>query len=500
MAQAVESTRLGYASHMPRLSKSRLMSSLQCARRVHFEVHRPELAVYSPATQMAFELGHQVGDIAIEVYGQGRGELIPYEAGLGQALQLTAGLLRGPRDEPVFEATLQHDGVLVREDVLLPSGASWRIVEVKASTKPKPEHVQDCAIQAWVHEGAGYPLESIALAHIDNRFVYPGGGDYRGILVEQDLTAEVRELQTSVPVWVQRAKEAVAGDEPQVPVGQHCFSPYECPFFTHCWPQDSAFPVHGLRGSRKKLGELVSAGYRDIREIPAALLNSEDHLRIRRVTRSGQPEILPGAGEFVRALPYPRYYLDFETIAPAVPVWPGTRPYELLPFQWSCHIEPAPGQVSHAEFLDLSGEPPMRALAEELVRTLGRSGPVIMYTAYEQRVIEGLAERCPDLANALQAIIERLVDLRPVTKANYYHPAMLGSWSIKAVAPTIASGLDYAQLDGIAEGNQASSAFLEAIRPGAPAERVAAVRRELLEYCRRDTEVMLRLAAFFAAH
>ena len=26
----------------------------------------------------------------------------------------------------------------------------------------------------------------------------------------------------------------------------------------------------------------------------------------------------------------------------------------------------------------------------------------------------------------------------PVTKVNYYHPDMLGSWSIKAVLPTIA--------------------------------------------------------------
>ena len=49
---------------------------------------------------------------------------------------------------------------------------SWRIVEVKASTKVKPEHIQDCAIQAWVHLGAGHPLDSISLAHIDNQFVY----------------------------------------------------------------------------------------------------------------------------------------------------------------------------------------------------------------------------------------------------------------------------------------------------------------------------------------
>jgi len=80
--------------------------------------------------------------------------------------------------------------VLVREDVLIPTGgASWRIVEVKASTKVKPEHVQDCAIQAWVHQGVGYALDSISLAHIDNQFRYRGDGDYDGLLVEKDLGA-----------------------------------------------------------------------------------------------------------------------------------------------------------------------------------------------------------------------------------------------------------------------------------------------------------------------
>ena len=69
-------------------------------------------------------------------------------------------------------------------------------------------------------------------------------------------------------------------------------------------------------------------------------------------------------------LPYPRFHLDFETIGPAVPIWPDTRPYQSLPVQWSCHIERSRSLVEHREFLDLSGDPPMRALAEQLVADL----------------------------------------------------------------------------------------------------------------------------------
>ena len=492
---------------MTRLSKSRIMSSLQCLRRVYLEVNRPELALYSTQTQAAFDLGHQVGDVAVQLYGGSNGAFIDYAGGsLGPALRQTRSLMTSMFRGPIFEATLQHDGVLVREDVLLPIVAdgrdSWRIVEVKASTKVKPEHVHDCAVQAWVHQQSGFPLSGIALAHIDNTFVYGGGGDFHGLLLENDLTEQVFDLLPAVPAWVERAREAVSGPPPQVPVGAHCTKPYECPFLQACWPvrgeEGVQYPVSGLGGDKKKLGTWVMNGMKDIRDVPASEITAETQLRIHRITREGRAELLPGARAFVEQLPFPRFYLDFETVGPAIPIWPGTRPYQALPFQWSCHIERAPAELDHAEFLDLSGEPPMRKLAEALIRSLESTGPVLMYTGYERSVIEGLAGMYPDLAAPLQAIIARLTDLHPVTRANYYHPDMLGSWSIKAVLPTIAPDMDYARLEGIHEGTEASAAYLEAIQPSTLPERKESLRGDLLKYCRHDTEAMVRLVRFFA--
>jgi hypothetical protein len=479
------------------------MSSLQCSKKVHLEVHRRDLIHYSKSTEAAFALGKAVGDIAVQLYGgcdadDGAGTYIDYNGGgFSKQLALTDKLMNSMFRTPIFEATLRHDGVLVRQDVLLPQGDSWRVIEVKASTKLKPEHVNDCAVQAWVHLESGYPLDAIALAHVDNQFVYAGDGNYSGLLIEEDLTEPVFDLLPSVPVWVERAREAVSGPMPDVPVGQHCSNPYECPFIDHCWPGDSEFPIRGLKGGNKRLGEWVTAGYRDIRDVPLSEISSEKQLRIHRVTTSGRPELLAGAKQFADQLAYPRFYLDFETIAPAIPVWAGTRPYQTLPFQWSCHIERAPGVMEHAEFLDLSGEPPMRALAEQMISDLETEGPVLMYTSYELRVINGLAEMFPDLSEPLQAIAARLVDLHPVTQANYYHPDMLGSWSIKAVLPTIAPDMDYARLEGIQEGTEASTAYFEAIDPELSAEKKEEIRESLLKYCKHDTEAMVRLVHFF---
>ncbi len=157
------------------------MSALQCPKRLHLEVNHRELAKVPPATEAAFAAGHEIGEIARQLYDDGTGILIEYDPGLNLARRKTAELMRHGPEMPIFEATFLHAGVLVRVDVLLPTGSGWRIVEVKSSTRLKDEHLADCAIQSWVFQQLGYPLDGIALAHVDSRFVFDGSS-YRGLL------------------------------------------------------------------------------------------------------------------------------------------------------------------------------------------------------------------------------------------------------------------------------------------------------------------------------
>jgi predicted RecB family nuclease len=122
-----------------------------------------------------------------------------------------------------------------------------------------------------------------------------------------------------------------------------------------------------------------------------------------------------------------------------------------------------------------------------------------MYTTYERSVINALIEMFPDLEDALSKIVNRLYDLHPIVKASYYHPKMLGSWSIKAILPCIAPHMNYANLDGINEGTAASDGFLEAINPATTAERKAELEEQLLRYCKFDTEAMVEIVQFFTA-
>ena len=481
----------------PNLSKSKLISAWQCSKRLHLEKHYPELGDISTQTESLFATGHRVGEISQQLYGTPESVEVEFDKRVGFMLQRTRELIDGGADFPIFEATFRHEGVLIRADVLIPDGDSWRVIEVKASTSVKEYHVLDCAIQDWVLRNSGIDVTSISLAHINNQFVYEGDGNFDGLLIEHDLTDQVRTLEPTVLELVAEARDAVVGPMPDVAVGAQCTSPYECQFINYCWPTDTEYPIAGLGGGKAKLGEYVALGYRDICDVPAESISAAIQQRIHRVTCSGEPEILDGARRDFEALAYPRYYLDFETIGPAVPIWAGTRPYAAVPVQWSCHIEESEGTFRHEEFLDLSGEPPMRDLAEALIEMLGDTGPVLMWTNYEAGVIRKLIDMFPNLARPLQRIIDRLYDLHPVVKQNFYHPKMLGSWSIKAVMPAINPAMDYARLDGIKEGTGASDGFIEAIAPETTPERKAELDKQLRRYCRFDTEAMVEIVRFF---
>jgi len=480
------------------ISKTKLLSYLQCPRRLWLEQYSPELEDEEAFDQAAVETGRVVGAMAREVYGRGTGHLVSHERGLRSAVTETATLIKAGGNDPIFEATFDHDGVTVQVDVLDRSDGKLQIIEVKSSTKVKDHFLSDCAIQAWTLGQLGMQPSGTKLALIDNTFEYAGDDNYEGLFREVDLTPDLEPLMTTVPEAVSATRETLDSlDEPTREIGAHCRTPHPCPFFERCSPAQGEYPILGLGGRKEPLYAMMLQGMRDIRDLREEQLTSASQQRIWRQTVAGEAALSSELKPLIDALGYPRYFLDFETIAFAIPIWPGTRPYQALPFQWSCHIDQGRDSIRHEEFLDLSGEPPMRQIAEELIDRLGTTGPIMVYTSYERRVLNELGARFPELAPSLSALVERLVDLHPLAKKHYYHPEMRGSWSIKAILPTIGTDIDYSNLVGVRDGEAAQSAYLEAIHKNTTDERRAVLREALLAYCRLDTEAMVKLVEFF---
>ena len=179
-------------------------------------------------------------------------------------------------------------------------------------------------------------------------------------------------------------------------------------------------------------------------------------------------------------------------------MWKGTRPYQKVPMQWSCHRQDVDGTLTQLPpFLDTTGQDPRRAFAESLIAAVGDTGMILVYNAtFERGVITQLAELFDDLAPTLEAIARRLFDLLPLARAYYYHPAMMGSWSIKRVLPTIAPDLDYANLESVQSGDMVEPVYFEMVDAGTAAERKSQLKEALLTYCERDTLGMVKVAEF----
>jgi hypothetical protein len=199
-----------------------------------------------------------------------------------------------------------------------------------------------------------------------------------------------------------------------------------------------------------------------------------------------------GLASDLQSLVWPVYHLDFETIAPALPLWPGTRPYQLVPFQYSVHVHFENGDVEHREFLHEGAGDPRRPLAERLLADLDGIGSVAHYTAYETRVIDRLAADLPDLAEGFAVVKARLFDLAPLIKKHTTHPDSCGRWSIKYVLPAWCPDLTYAGL-AIGDGNTASVRYLRIVRGETQGPDADAVLADLTKYCELDTYAMVRL-------
>jgi CRISPR/Cas system-associated exonuclease Cas4 (RecB family) len=341
------------------LSKSKLLAYRQCHRRLWLEERHPELNEDVGGTQQTFEIGHQVGDVARRLYDpEDKGVLVDSRKGDIEASSAqTRDAIK--QSTPVFEAGFTAGGVSAFSDIVLPvkrtGELAWRIVDVKSSTKLKDYYRDDVAVQAFVARAAGLRLDSISIAHIDSAFVYEGDGDYDGLLVESNLTAETFKRHREVQNWVAEAQSILEGQvEPSIRTGRHCSEPYECGFQRHCRsgePQ-ARYPASLLPHVQAKAlrAFLDQDKVVELQDIPDELLNERQ--RLVKSHTLADSIFFDRAGATADLAPHrlPAYFLDFETIQFTVPIWKGTRPYQQIPFQFSVHVLPKNELIEHYGF------------------------------------------------------------------------------------------------------------------------------------------------------
>jgi hypothetical protein len=411
------------------------------------------------------------------------------------------------RDLPIFEAGFVGGNVLAFADVMLPSQTknAWQMIEVKSSTSVKNYHKDDVAIQTFAARSSGIEIEKVFIAHIDSSWTYSGDKNYLGLLKVHDISDESFSRDKEVKEWIKQATALVRSKfEPNDSTGKHCHTPFECGFFSHCSKEQrkAEYPLNWLpRIASKKILEIQKEGIHDLRMVPDEQLNKVQ-LRVKNASITGQPYFdKQGAVEELQKYPLPCHFLDFESIQFGVPIWEETKPYQQICFQFSLHTLKENGQLTHTEFIDLTGEDPSRRFAEALAYKCGQDqNTIFVYnSSFEKSRISELSEKFSDLAKTLDEINNRIVDLLPVVKNYFYDPSQEGSWSIKKVLPAIDSEINYDYLDGVKNGNMAISAYQEAVIDGTSTNRREELMNQLLNYCHLDTLALVKLWKKFRA-
>ncbi|WP_291135729.1 hypothetical protein [Erythrobacter sp.] len=273
--------------HRPRrygLSKSKITAFEQCPKRLWLQTHRPDLAEEDEGAEMRFATGNAVGEIACSLHPGG--VMVEAEPDLAAALAKTEALIAADHPGPIFEATFQHDGVLVRVDVLERLEKSgWAAAEVKSSTRPKDYHYGDLATQIWVMRETGLDLRRAGIRHVDTSFVLTREGDYAGLFADAELLAELEEAIAGRPALVAEARAVLSGPEPEREMGEHCSSPFACEFAAYCGrdlPPGPEWPVTVLPNGAGK--GWIEKGIEDLLDLAEGDLTARQ-ARILAATR-----------------------------------------------------------------------------------------------------------------------------------------------------------------------------------------------------------------------
>lgn len=471
------------------LTKSKYLIGLQCSKYLWIQANEPDnIPQPDIVSQHIFDQGELVSNLAKKLYPDGID--IPTEDFM-ENIEQTKQLIS--KRKILFEAGILINNLYSRIDILNPRNyEKWDIIEVKSSTSIKDIHIQDVSFQKYCCEKMGLKIGKCFLIYINNQYIKNGDIIPEKFFSIQDISDQVSNISQGIQERISSMLKVI--DEPECPdvrIGPYCQDPYSCPII-ECWnflPDDSVFTLYN--GGRKSF-DLLNENILSIKEIPQSYKLNEKQLIQKASEISGKPHIDKAKiFEFLSDLKYPLYYLDFETISPAVPLFDGTRPYQNIPFQYSIHVqETDEGNLRHLSFLAEGREDPRPALLVKLHDAIGDKGNIIVYNqSFEKSILIELGNAFPCYKPWIENTVNRLTDLlSPFRSFYYYHPLQKGSISIKNVLPAL-TGKNY-ESEKINKGDMASISFMNITYGDVPGKIRLRVLKELEEYCCLDTEAM----------
>ncbi len=521
------------------LSKSKYISGIQCIKYLWYLLNEPDsIPPHDDAALFRFQQGHEVGELAKKLYPEGveieHGVDIKAELKIAEKMtglckdeeingisnnDIVKNKITTGRRVPLFEPAFSYKNSFARADILVPVEPDlWDIVEVKSSTSLKEINLHDIAFQKYCYEGAGLKINKCFLMYINKDFIKEQETiDPYKFFILDDVTESADLLLPDVEENIKMMLDVLGKKtSPQVKISKNCNNPYDCPLKKSCWgflPQRNVFELY--RGKELAFS-LYDKGIIEISQInETGILSPAQQIQQMTVNQKKVFTDKENIRNFLNKLKYPLYFLDFETFATAIPKYKGLKPYQNIPFQYSCnrlYSIAATNQENFYFLADNGGKDPREQFLKSLKETLGynndnpkindakninyREGSILVYyESFEKNILRELALAFPEHTSWIEQAVSRIVDLyEPFGKFYYYNSNQKGSASLKHVLPVL-TGISYGDME-ISNGQEASVryldiTFLKDINNNTDKEYIDKIRKDLLDYCGLDTEGMI---------
>jgi Domain of unknown function(DUF2779) len=450
------------------LSKSRYVRGTNCMKSLWMYVHKTVQIEVSEAQEAIFQTGHDVGALAQNYFPNGVLAVQAHEYPNKKTADYTRQLVEKGATT-IYEATFVYDNIVVAVDVLHRIANTWYFFEVKSSTCVKDYHYIDAAVQYYVLKNSlmawkfhqEKKLEA-NIMYLNSEYVRHGDLDVKDLFSHENITEVVQDIQADIAPNTRDLRIMLNAEMPMVAMGKQCTKPFTCEFYDHCYVAEN-----------KNVSDEPSTND----------TNNEPKVNVKAIT------------DFVSAIEYPIGFFDFETIMPAVPEWDNSRPYQQLAFQYSLHLQQDADAVliAHKECLADSKQDPRLCIMQKMIADTANAKTLFVYNiSFEKTRIKEMIRDFPKYENALNAMLEKLVDLMPIFRYHYRTASMEKRYSIKVVLPALFPELDYKDLE-IGDGMTASNRFYNLYKSNFSETDIENIRKDLIAYCERDTWAMVKL-------
>ena len=479
--------------HFP-ISKSVFYRANRCSKFLFLNFHSPELKDPFPEDRKVLmrksseikKLGEQLFPGGIKIYKA------------DQALEESAAITQQKILESfdvLYDAVFVYNKLAVTVDVLKKESGGWVTFEIKNSVRLSPIYIKDLKLVHYVLAHTLSDLIDIRVLTINPDYILKERINYSLFFNTHSVFSQVKSNPKEIEDQLELISQILSSNqEPQVSIGRHCTSPFDCEFLNHCWgdfPDNSVLRISSIPiQDRLELWKKGQQSIHQIEDVNAFASNVKNQI----ISNLEGKEIvnLEKINLLEKKIKYPVLLFDMEFFSSAVPIIEGTKPFEQIPFAFTSFLVNEKNEILQEKvFVATPSLNTEEEIVIQLKDLLASCSSVMIYDKGMEMSWVRKLKKLRKHSDFIQNWNKPVIDLyEPIRKGYYYHPEMKGKYSIKQVYQAV-FGKDLFENNLISSGLLATY-YYQTLFTETDSKLFEEIMHSLREYSKSDVEALFQ--------